>query len=548
MRVLACAIALATALFFATPAAAAPSVDPYHVRLSLSGNADGSEMVVGWTVNGTYTAESYVPYVVYQRDTETEEWEHSVDCIHKAYLDTQTHFYCTIKSLWHNTDYTYMVAGLMGQSISDFFHFRAQPAAGQSTKIAVLGDLGYELGEPTARVMAAEVARKAYALVVHVGDLAYADGYDHDGPNVEYDAWTDKFMALIAPTTSGAPYMICPGNRDVTCHFDGDHDCLASTRNFTAYINRWQMPSRATGGPGDSGMWYTYAHGDVQFISINTESNYPGAPYNAKTPASAGEFWAPQEQMVWLDEQLRRANTPAARKLRPWVVVIGHRPLYSTLTLDFPANHIKTMRAVFERLFTVHGVDLYISGHAHMYERSYPISEFDFQPFYGNVSFPVQIVNGAAGNVEAHCHDVTAELPDYIPYRNTKQYGYGVITTRKPGESGHAASLRRAAAPAAVGDVKRVERADGTAWVGPVSSNAAAGTTRPQHRLSQMSAEAKAKRAADAAAAKTSEEEVATASAGGVPKVTLCYEFLATTKDQGPNMSAVDEFCLTRDI
>lgn len=563
MRLLSLAVLACIAAFAAAAAA------PYHLRLSLGPNQD-KDIVFGWTVDGVTDVATYGPYVQY-RPVGAPTWTYSTaNCVSKRYTEEQTHFYCTVTNFAPNLDIEYLVGGKPSRSLSGLRNFRSAPVPGSSVKMAVMGDLGYEIGGPTGASLAAHALKKDYSLVVHVGDIAYADTYDKKGPNLDYELWNDRFMGLVEPTTSRVPYMLCPGNHDVTCHFDGDHDCAPNLTNFSYYRNRWHMPSAATDGPSDTGLWYTYTHGDIQFVSINTESDYPNSPFNKDTPTSAGGFAAPMPQMEWLAAKLAQFNTPEARALRPWVIVVGHRPVYSTLTLDYPPNFIETVRVTFEQLFAEHNVDLYISGHAHYYERTLPINNFAHDENYDNVNKPVYIINGAAGNEEGHCTDVTPELPSYMPYRNYRQYGFGVITTSKPTEGeAHTALLRRAArASANRGDVARVasfvptskqaDRASGDAKntrltrlsslargagnagdVSPKSAWYGALPSQSEFTLSEAELAAAARRA-DAAA-----EAAANADLGArADKRALCYEFRATTVDQGPLMEAVDSFCI----
>lgn len=46
--------------------------------------------------------------------------------------------------------------------------------------------------------------------------------------------------------------------------------------NFTAYNNRFKMPSSESGS-GALNMHYSFNYGSVHFISIDTETGYPGA-------------------------------------------------------------------------------------------------------------------------------------------------------------------------------------------------------------------------------------------------------------------------------
>ena len=65
--------------------------------------------------------------------------------------------------------------------------------------------------------------------------------------------------------------------------------------------------------------------------------------------------------MSWVEAQLQAANT--WRNERPWIIVTGHRPVYSADTNDFPPNAVKNLRHNFEDLFIKYKVDLYLSGH-----------------------------------------------------------------------------------------------------------------------------------------------------------------------------------------
>jgi 3',5'-cyclic AMP phosphodiesterase CpdA len=98
-------------------------------------------------------------------------------------------------------------------------------------------------------------------------------------------------------------------------------------------------------GFGMRGRWYSLRRGPVEFFLIDTNGN---------------AAW--QHQMPWLKRSLAASNAP-------WKVVVGHHPIYSS---GFYGND----RAAIARLtplFRRHGVQLYINGHDHNYERSRPI-------------------------------------------------------------------------------------------------------------------------------------------------------------------------------
>ena len=92
------------------------------------------------------------------------------------------------------------------------------------------------------------------------------------------------------------------------------------------------------------GRYYTFTQGPVQFFALDTNKQ---------------AAW--QEQLAWLEANL--ARSPAT-----WKVVFGHHPVYSS------GLHGSTPRLMeLPSLFSRYGVQLYLSGHDHNYERTEPL-------------------------------------------------------------------------------------------------------------------------------------------------------------------------------
>ena len=75
-------------------------------------------------------------------------------------------------------------------------------------------------------------------------------------------------------------------------------------------------------------------------------------------------------QLTWLDADLNAAN--ADRANHPFIIVVGHRGLFST------SNHaadkdVLAARGALAPIFDKYSVDLVINGHDHEYERSKPL-------------------------------------------------------------------------------------------------------------------------------------------------------------------------------
>ena len=94
------------------------------------------------------------------------------------------------------------------------------------------------------------------------------------------------------------------------------------------------------------GRFYTFRRDPVQFFALDTNSNAD---------------W--KTQLAWLETELSRSDAP-------WKVVFGHHPVYSSGHYGNNRTFIKQFTPLFEN----YGVQLYINGHDHNYERSRPIN------------------------------------------------------------------------------------------------------------------------------------------------------------------------------
>ncbi|NDC14406.1 MAG: metallophosphoesterase [Synechococcaceae bacterium WB9_2_170] len=97
---------------------------------------------------------------------------------------------------------------------------------------------------------------------------------------------------------------------------------------------------------GMKGRWYTVRQGPVEFFMLDTNMN---APWNSQLP--------------WLKSAL-------AASTAPWKVVVGHHPIYSSGLYGDDPNAIARLTPIFAK----YGVQLYINGHEHDYERTKSIN------------------------------------------------------------------------------------------------------------------------------------------------------------------------------
>ena len=331
------------------------SAAPEQVHLSLT--SDPSTMAVMWTT---------------RKDTATHtvEWGAAADQLLHKNEGGPSHTYTQFG--WRGRLHAATITGLApGQRV----FYRVGDAAGgfsavasfrtlevdagsdaRALRIVSIADMGNgNLSDHTVAQITQLVEQGAVDLVLHTGDISYADG--------DMAHW-DSFMRKVEPIASRVPYLVAPGNHEFWF-------------NFTAYKARFHMPGVT------ENMYYALSVNRVRLLSLNTESELDVAqikPWQAK----------------WIEAEL------AAAEKADWRIVVGHRPLYCSNTggNDIPAGN-KVLRRAIEATLHTGGADLVIQGHVHDYERTWPVfNEKAMALNYSDAPAPVYVVNGAAGNRE----------------------------------------------------------------------------------------------------------------------------------------------------
>ena len=160
-----------------------------------------------------------------------------------------------------------------------------------------------------------------------------------------------------------------------------------------------------------------------------------------KSPEGVGTLWKSGgfgDQLAWLKADLAKAN--ANRAQQPWIVVGGHRPMYTTGfsgtdNLVWP-NATGHLRDAIEDLLRNNGVDVYLSGHVHATERAFPVyRNVTVQHNYNNPPVPLHLVVGAAGNIEGVSHFGPITLWTAL---RTRDFGYAELTVYNATTLGYA--------------------------------------------------------------------------------------------------------------
>lgn len=169
-----------------------------------------------------------------------------------------------------------------------------------------------------AQAMTAYHQQNPYDWVILAGDNIY-----NNGEIEKIEAVFEKpYQALLE---NGVKFYACLGNHDIR------------TANGDPQV---QYPGFNMGG-----RYYTFRREIVQFWALDTNGN-------ADWPS----------QLPWLEQELSRSDAP-------WKIVFGHYQIYASGHYGLNQPLIETLTPLFEK----YGVQLYINGHEHSYERTVPI-------------------------------------------------------------------------------------------------------------------------------------------------------------------------------
>ncbi len=235
---------------------------------------------------------------------------------------------------------------------SYFFDTDAGPADNEFS-FFVTGDVGDSGGEHevTAQRILQTTPRAEMGLLP--GDIIYPDGEASD-----YDA---KLMQPWAPLMRSVAMWPALGNHD--WHVDPEP-------NFCA---QWYLPNNEH--------YYSFDRGNAHFIALDTQD---------------GQIYDRDNQIAWLRADL------AAHRNADWTFVFYHHPGYTCTYKGYDQDVIESFHPVFDEF----GVDVVFMGHAHTYERLYPMRgatpvNQEQEPHYTNPAGTIYVVSGAGSKTNS---------------------------------------------------------------------------------------------------------------------------------------------------
>lgn len=274
---------------------------------------------------------------------------------------------------------------------SKLFHFMSYDVNASETYAFLFGDMGTSApygtclwtqaeSQNTVKWLAKDLTELGQkpSFISHIGDISYARGY----------AWLwDLFFTQIEPLASQVPYHVCIGNHEYDWPLqpwkpswaeqvygkDGGGEC------GIPYSLRFVMPGNSslptgTGASVTKNLYYSLDFGVVHFLYMSTET----------------DFLASSDQYNFIIQDLGSVD----RGKTPFVVVLGHRPMYTT---EYTSTLISKLREHLEPLLVKYKVDLALWGHVHKYERTCAIENFVCTNSTSGGVAPVHVVIGMGG-------------------------------------------------------------------------------------------------------------------------------------------------------
>jgi predicted phosphohydrolase len=216
---------------------------------------------------------------------------------------------------------------------------RVPSSRAHNATLAICGDIGLKWSAPI--VSEALKHDNTLDLMIQPGDISYATTIE--GMNT----FLDRMQSLA----SRVPYLTMLGN-----HESDRKEVL------TAYQARFPNDILAQNSHAPDGRYYSFDAYGIHFAILDSMQNLGSS--------SAQYQWLEKDLMAAAE---RRRVDP---KAFPWIIVSYHYPMYSSHNRKGDTGkqaQLKCMQESLEALFMLYKVDIAITGHDHVYERSVPL-------------------------------------------------------------------------------------------------------------------------------------------------------------------------------
>ncbi len=258
-----------------------------------------------------------------------------------------------LTDLQPNTKYTYSVGtDTKNLASGQDFYFITAPSSTNNRPINIwaMGDFGDNTNE--LYIKNQEAVRDKYLknkanytdLWLWLGDNAYCCGTDVEYQKQIFDVYGSKIMSNTA-------FFPVPGNHE---YYDTPTGQVDKKINYYEVIS---VPTKAEMGgiASNTKEYYSYNYGNIHFIALDSYGLDEGK-YRLFDPLS--------KQNQWLIKDLTINKSL-------WTIIYFHHPPFTKRSHDSDAElELKQMREGLVPIFDKFKVDLVLSGHSHVYERS----------------------------------------------------------------------------------------------------------------------------------------------------------------------------------
>ena len=360
---------------------------PSSITIVWRSRTPGSPVLHTGTREGQWTTKVTTEKMTVRRSEKDGGSSGGAPLLHSA-PDGTWQYEATLSGLQPDTEYFYAITDgtntLTPRDSSCRFRTLPKPGSTRPFSFWVVGDSGTGSDSQKAVHTAfREWRKKAKTDVdfyVHVGDMAYNFGKDSE--------FQFGFFEIYADTLRGLTCWPAMGN-----HEGGTSN---GSTGKGPYYDAYIVPTKAESGglPSGTEAYYSWDYGRTHFIALNSHD----------LPRKADGAMA-----QWLKADLEKTKAD-------WIIAYWHHPPYTKGSHD--SDKEKDLIEIREHILPIiesGGVDLVLTGHSHVYERSFLLN--------GAYSTPTVSANGVLDDGTGNPADGGPyhKVPGVVPNSGTIQ-------------------------------------------------------------------------------------------------------------------------------
>ena len=242
-------------------------------------------------------------------------------------------------------------------------------------------------------------------LILGLGDYSYESSAD---------CWLDALKPIYDHNDPNPP------NIDKMQITIGNHENSGS-EDLNTYLNAFTLTEQF-------GQVYSFNINNVHFLSMATEISYSSI----------------SSQKAFVEQDLQTASQNGNID---WIIVYFHKPMYSSPNSCSSCSGESSLRDIYHPIFDKYGVDLVLEGHAHDYQRSFPIkfnSNSKSNPAITDTNRNNYIFSASPTHGQIHAivgtggesfHSLKSPLKPFFIYGQSKEFGFLNIDIQNNGQT-----------------------------------------------------------------------------------------------------------------